>query len=95
MGTPATYLPGVPTSDWIGLYPYTQTIGAQILAALVVVVLAIVSTRRLHRQERSRSNQDSGRSTSATARQAETEQAAEGAVPSEVTASMQTPKSEG
>ena len=92
---PATYLPGVPTSDWIGLYPYTQTIGAQILAALVVVVLAIVSTRRLHRQERSRSNQDSGRSTSATARQAETEQAAEGAVPSEVTASMQTPKSEG
>ena len=92
---PATYLPGVPTSDWIGLYPYTQTIGAQILAALVVVVLAIVSTRRLHRQERSQSNQDSGRSTSATARQAETEQAAEGAVPSEVTASMQTPKSEG
>lgn len=92
---PATYLPGVPTSDWIGLYPYTQTIGAQILAALVVVLLAIVSTRRLHRQERSRSNQDSGRSTSATARQAETEQAAEGAVPSEVTASMQTLKSEG
>ncbi len=92
---PATYLPGVPTSDWIGLYPYTQTIGAQILAALVVVVLAIVSTRRLHKQERSRSNQDSGRSTSATAHQAETEQAAEGAVPSEVTASMQTPKSEG
>ncbi|MDT7511881.1 FTR1 family protein [Bifidobacterium sp. H1HS10N] len=92
---PATYLPGVPTSDWIGLYPYKQTIGAQILAALVVVVLAIVSTRRLHRQERSQSNQDSGRSTSATAHQAETEQAAEGAVPSEVTASMQTPKSEG
>ena len=92
---PATYLPGVPTSDWIGLYPYTQTIGAQILAALVVVVLAIVSTRRLHKQERSRSNQDSGGSTSATVLQTETEQAAEGAVPSEVTASMQTPKSEG
>ena len=92
---PATYLPGVPTSDWIGLYPYTQTIGAQILAALVVVVLAIVSTRRLHRQERSRSNQDSGGSPSATVLQTETEQAAEGAVPSEVTASMQTPKSEG
>ncbi len=92
---PATYLPGVPTSDWIGLYPYTQTIGAQILAALVVVVLAIVSTRRLHRQERSRSNQDSGGSSSATVHQAETEQTAEGAVPSEVTASMQTPKSEG
>ncbi|WP_229133301.1 FTR1 family iron permease [Bifidobacterium mizhiense] len=92
---PATYLPGVPTSDWIGLYPYTQTIGAQILAALVVVVLAIVSTHRLHKQEQAQSNQDSGRSTSATAHQAETEQAAEGAVPSEVTASMQTPKSEG
>ncbi|MBH9983894.1 FTR1 family iron permease [Bifidobacterium asteroides] len=92
---PATYLPGVPTSDWIGLYPYTQTIGAQILAALVVVVLAIVSTRRLHKQEQSRSNQDSGGSPSATVDQAEAEQAAEGAVPSEVTASMQTPRSEG
>ncbi|MCT8157364.1 FTR1 family iron permease [Bifidobacterium polysaccharolyticum] len=92
---PATYLPGVPTSDWIGLYPYTQTIGAQILAALVVVVLAIVSTHRLHKQEQSRSNQDFGGSPSATVHQTEAEQAAEGAVPSEVTASMQTPKSEG
>ena len=92
---PATYLPGVPTSDWIGLYPYTQTIGAQILAALVVVVLAIVSTRRLHKQEQSRSNQDSGGSPSATVHQTEADQVAEGAVPSEVTASMQTPKSEG
>lgn len=92
---PATYLPGVPTSDWIGLYPYTQTIGAQILAALVVVVLAIVSTRRLHRQERSQSNQDSGGSPSAAVHQTEADQAVEGAVPSQVTASMQTPKSEG
>ena len=92
---PATYLPGVPTSDWIGLYPYTQTIGAQILAALVVVVLAIVSTCRLHKQERSRSNQDSGGSLSAAVNQTAADQAAEGAVPSEVTASMQTPKSEG
>ena len=92
---PATYLPGVPTSDWIGLYPYTQTIGAQILAALVVVVLAIVSTRRLHKQERSRSNQDSGGSPSAAVHQTEADQAVEGAVPSEATASMQTPKSEG
>ncbi|WP_445343596.1 FTR1 family iron permease [Bifidobacterium sp. ESL0819] len=92
---PATYLPGVPTSDWIGLYPYTQTIGAQILAALVVVVLAIVSTRRLHKQEQSRSNQDSGGPPSAAVHQTEADQAVEGAVPSEVTASMQTPKSEG
>ena len=92
---PATYLPGVPTSDWIGLYPYAQTIGAQVLAALVVVVLAIVSTHRLHKQEQSRSNQDSGGSPSATVHQTEAEQVAEGAVPSEVTASMQTPKSEG
>ena len=91
----ATYLPGVPTSDWIGLYPYTQTIGAQIVAALVVVVLAIVSTHRLHKQEQAQSNQDSGGSPSATVHQAETEQTVEGAVPSEVTASMQTPKSEG
>lgn len=92
---PATYLPGVPTSDWIGLYPYMQTIGAQILAALVVVVLAIVSTHRLHKQGQVQSNQDSGGSSSATVHQTEAEQAAEGAVPSQVTATMQTPKSEG
>ena len=92
---PATYLPGVPTSDWIGLYPYTQTIGAQILAALVVVVLAIVSTRRLHKQEQSRSNQDSDGSPSAPVHQTEADRAVEGAVSSQVTASMQTPKSEG
>lgn len=92
---PATYLPGVPTSDWIGLYPYMQTIGAQILAALVVVVLAIVSTHRLHKQGQVQSNQDSGGSSSATVHQTEAEQAAEGAVPSQVTATMQTSKSEG
>lgn len=92
---PATYLPGVPTSDWIGLYPYMQTIGAQILAALVVVVLAIVSTHRLHKQGQVQSNQDSGGSSSATVHQTEAEQTAEGAVPSQVTATMQTPKSEG
>lgn len=92
---PATYLPGVPTSDWIGLYPYMQTIGAQILAALVVVVLAIVSTHRLHKQGQVQSNQDSGGSSSATVHQTEVEQTAEGAVPSQVTATMQTPKSEG
>ncbi|MCI1834116.1 MAG: iron permease, partial [Bifidobacterium tibiigranuli] len=31
------YIPGVPTNDWIGLYPYWETIIAQILAAIAVV----------------------------------------------------------
>ncbi len=41
-----TYLPGLPTSDWIGLYPYAETLGAQALAALAVVVLGAMSLRR-------------------------------------------------
>ncbi|MCH3973546.1 MULTISPECIES: FTR1 family iron permease [Bifidobacterium] len=31
------YIPGVPTNDWIGLYPYWETIIAQILATIAVV----------------------------------------------------------
>ncbi|BDR52267.1 iron permease [Bombiscardovia nodaiensis] len=43
---PASYLPGVPTSDWLGLYPYKESIGAQILALALVVVLFAVSWAR-------------------------------------------------
>ncbi|KFI82920.1 MULTISPECIES: FTR1 family iron permease [Bifidobacterium] len=48
---PATYLPAVPTNDWIGLYPYAQTVAAQIIALVVVVLLFVVSVfrqRRVH-----------------------------------------------
>ena len=48
---PATYLPGVPTSDWIGLYPYVQSIGAQVLALVVVIVFAVISIIRKNRKE--------------------------------------------
>lgn len=48
---PATYLPGVPTSDWIGLYPYVQSIGAQVLALILVLVFAVASTIRKNRKE--------------------------------------------
>ncbi|MGO3357697.1 MAG: FTR1 family iron permease, partial [Bifidobacterium crudilactis] len=48
---PATYLPSVPTNDWIGLYPYAQTVIAQIVALLAVVALFTVS---LIRQRRTR-----------------------------------------
>ena len=54
---PATYLPGVPTSDWIGLYPYVQSIGAQVLALVVVIVFAVISIIRKNRKE---SVQESG-----------------------------------
>jgi high-affinity iron transporter len=33
------YITGVPTNDWIGLYPYWETIIAQIVAAAVVIIL--------------------------------------------------------
>ncbi|WP_425605028.1 FTR1 family iron permease [Bombiscardovia apis] len=39
----ASYLPGVPTSDWLGLYPYKQSIGAQILALILVIALFFIS----------------------------------------------------
>ena len=56
---PATYLPGVPTSDWIGLYPYVQSIGAQVLALVVVIVFAVISIIRKNRKESVRqSDQD-------------------------------------
>ncbi len=48
---PATYLPSVPTNDWIGLYPYAQTVIAQIVALIAVVALFTVS---LIRQRRTR-----------------------------------------
>ena len=47
----ATYLPGVPTSDWIGLYPYVQSIGAQVLALVAVIVFAVISIIRKNRKE--------------------------------------------
>lgn len=37
-----TYLSTVPTNDWIGLYPYVETITAQVIAAIAVVVLFVV-----------------------------------------------------
>ena len=56
---PATYLSGVPTSDWIGLYPYVQSIGAQVLALVVVIVFAVISIIRKNRKESVRqSDQD-------------------------------------
>ena len=48
-----TYLKGVPTSDWLGLYPYAETIAAQAAAAIVVITLtavALIKEARTRRQ---------------------------------------------
>lgn len=48
-----TYLKGVPTSDWLGLYPYAETIAAQAAAAIVVITLtavALIKEARIRRQ---------------------------------------------
>ena len=45
-----TYLPAVPTSDWIGLYPYAETITAQVVALIAVVVLFTISTIKQQRE---------------------------------------------
>lgn len=39
---PANYLPGMPTNDWLGFYPYVECIIAQVLAAIAVIALFVV-----------------------------------------------------
>lgn len=46
-----TYLSSVPTNDWIGLYPYVETIAAQVIAAIAVVVLFVVGSIKKHRMK--------------------------------------------
>lgn len=40
------YIQGLPTNDWLGFYPYVETIVAQIVAAIVVISLFCVSIAR-------------------------------------------------
>ncbi|WEV72369.1 FTR1 family protein [Bifidobacterium sp. ESL0790] len=47
-----TYLATMPTNEWLGLYPYTETIIAQIIAAVVIVVLFVIFLAR-QRHEKS------------------------------------------
>ncbi|MFT9306237.1 MAG: iron permease, partial [Bifidobacterium sp.] len=51
---PATYYPSVPTNDWLGLYPYAQTIAAQIIAIIAVVTLLAISVIRSRRADGNR-----------------------------------------
>lgn len=46
-----TYLSIVPTNDWIGLYPYVETITAQVIAAIAVVALFVVGFIKKHRMK--------------------------------------------
>ena len=46
-----TYLSSVPTNDWIGLYPYVETITAQVIAAIAVVVLFVAGFIKKHRMK--------------------------------------------
>ena len=46
-----TYLSIVPTNDWIGLYPYVETIVAQVIAAIAVVALFVVGFIKKHRMK--------------------------------------------
>ena len=47
---PGTYVPGWPTYDYLGIYPYKQTLGFQAFMLLVVIVLSVASV--LHRRRR-------------------------------------------
>lgn len=41
---PGMYVEGLPTNDWLGFYPYVETVVAQIIAALAVIGLFVVGT---------------------------------------------------
>ena len=57
---PASYLPGWPTYDYLGLYPYKQTLIAQAVMAVVVVVLFAVSAVHRRREDRVRAAETAG-----------------------------------
>nr|WP_253902330.1 FTR1 family protein [Bifidobacterium sp. DSM 109963] len=46
-----TYVNGVPTNDWIGLYPYAETVGAQCVAGAAVIALFVVGLVRKKRHQ--------------------------------------------
>ena len=46
-----TYLSSVPTNDWIGLYPYVETITAQVIAAIAVLTLFVVGFIKKHKMK--------------------------------------------
>ncbi len=49
-----TYVAGWPTYDFLGIYPYRETLVFQVLIAVIVVVLGIISTVRRRRAEQER-----------------------------------------
>ena len=49
---PGTYVPGWPTYDYLGIYPYRETLGFQVFMLLVVIVLSVASV--LHRRRKAR-----------------------------------------
>ena len=56
-----TYVTGWPTYDFLGVYPYRETLVFQVLMAAIVIILGIVSTVRRRRAEQERRlNQDDG-----------------------------------
>ena len=42
-----TYLSTVPTNDWIGLYPYVETITAQVIAVVALFVVGFIKKHRM------------------------------------------------
>ncbi|CAM2744726.1 FTR1 family protein [Actinomyces slackii] len=57
---PATYLQGWPTYDYLGVYPYVETLSVQAVMAVIVITLAVIS---LMRQRAARAQDGSAPST--------------------------------
>lgn len=45
------YIQGLPTNDWLGFYPYVETISAQVVAAIVVIALLCASFMRARKHK--------------------------------------------
>nr|WP_238552319.1 FTR1 family protein [Bifidobacterium cuniculi] len=45
-----TYLEGWPTNDWLGVYPYVQTLVAQPLAAVLLIAMFVIAVRAQRRK---------------------------------------------
>lgn len=45
-----TYIEGAPTNDWLGIYPYTQTLVAQAVAAVLLIAMFVAAIITQHRK---------------------------------------------
>lgn len=64
-----TFMPTWPTNDFLGIYPYVQTVAFQAVMLVIVAVLFTVSTVKRRREEAVRRTEESEAADSAPLRE--------------------------